>query len=269
MPSVTKMGDRSPREPWDSESAGRARPTGTVGWPGHDNCLRARCPHHRALVTMRRDVHDQIGSSLAGMIMQVELVRRLIATAGDEVHSALADLHSELTELMAHTREIASQRGPGKAPRSVGTDIRSMIGRMRRLTADRLQISLQLDPDIDSLPPEVGRSTLLIVREAAVNVLKHSTARRCSVSVLVCDEELLIGVVDDGCPDRHEGPGGSGLTNMSGRAQEHGGWCVAGPVPPRGFAVVACVPLGNAMTGGQRLEHAAGWAKGPSDDRGR
>jgi len=124
-----------------------------------------------------------------------------------------------------------------------------MIGRMNRMVSERLEISLHIDPEVSSVQGDVGNAAFWITREALINVLKHSAARHCSVSLLVAEDELHVRVEDDGVrmPAKPRS-GGSGLINMSERAAERGGWCTAGPVTPRGFTVVACIPLATAAT---------------------
>jgi signal transduction histidine kinase len=200
-------------------------------------------------MSMRRDLHDQVGSSLAGMSMQLELARRLTGTDSAAAHLVLAELHSDMTELIMRVRQIVANRDTADTPCNVEVALRSMIGRMNRVVADRLEISLRLDPEVNSIRNDIGKAAFWIVREAVINVLKHSTGQHCSASLLVRENELHVRVEDDGVGTPSKpGSGGFGLVNMSERAAERGGWCTAGPMYPRGFAVVACFPLAIAKT---------------------
>jgi two-component system sensor histidine kinase DesK len=131
---------------------------------------------------MRRDLHDQVDCSLAGMGLQLEFERRLIDTDTARADLVLADLRSDMTELIVEVRRILDNREM-KSVCDVEAVLRSMIGRMGRAAAPRLEISLDIDPEVSSVLGGVGSVTVWMVREAVVNVLKHSTARHCSVSM--------------------------------------------------------------------------------------
>jgi signal transduction histidine kinase len=196
---------------------------------------------------MRRDLHDQVGCSLAGMGLQLEFARRLIDTDTARADRVLADLRSDITELIVDVRRILGNREM-QSICNVEAVLRLMIGRMGRAVAPRLEISLEIDPEVSSVLDDVGSVAVWMVREAVVNVLKHSTARHCSVSVLVQEGALCVRVADDGDTRPERRSRGYGLVNMSERAQERGGWCNAGPAQPRGFAVEAFFPSAVART---------------------
>ncbi|HEX3784166.1 MAG TPA: ATP-binding protein [Pseudonocardiaceae bacterium] len=222
----------------------RRRRPGPVGpdWRSpHDG---QACSHNDALRTMRRDLHDKVGSSLAGMAMAVETAQRIVGADPGEARQVLGDLRSDMAELITLVRRLSADREAPTKLCSLPTAMRAMVGRMSRLLADRLEISLEIDQEASTIPEDVGWAAFWILREALTNVLKHSMGQHCSVVVLVRDDHLLVRVEDDGAaipPAR--GSGGFGLANMADRAAEHGGWCTARPVYPSGFAVVAWFPL--------------------------
>jgi signal transduction histidine kinase len=121
--------------------------------------------------------------------------------------------------------------------------LRSMIHRLNRATTPWLQFSFEFDPSVRSVPEDAGSAAYLIVREAVINTLKHSTARNGKVSLAVRDRALLLRVEDDGLVTAWPPHTCSGLINMITRASEQGGWCTFGPQYPRGFAVIASLPL--------------------------
>jgi signal transduction histidine kinase len=196
-------------------------------------------------MSVRRDLHDQIGSSLAGMAMQLEVAQRSIGPDTAQSRRVLADLRTDMADLIANVRRLVANRNAAGAHCSVEMALRSMIGRMSRVVADRLDVSLELDPMIRTVRADIGWAAFWIVREAVTNVLKHSTADRCAIVISVRDNELTVRVEDNGTviPKQRRRTGGAGLINMTERAVEFGGWCTTGPVLPTGFLVVANFPL--------------------------
>lgn len=213
-------------------------------WPREADSLA--CSHYQALMTVRRDIHDQVGSALAGMAVQLELAWRMVSMDTRTAHAVLSELRSDVTELIARVRRIGDGRDTSRPPRDMEAALRSMLRQVNLAVAPRLVFSLNVDPDISSVPEEVSSAAFWIVREAVINVLKHSAARHCTVTLSVRDGELQVRVEDDGRVTIRAPSPGSGLINMSARAAEQGGWCTAGPREPHGYAVAACFPLPGA-----------------------
>ena len=107
-------------------------------------------------------------------------------------------------------------------------------------------------PDI---PAAVDQSAFRIVQEALTNVVKHSGAEYCRVTV-GCDEgHLSVEITDPGGDGRMaaatNGTGqasgtGHGIIGMRERVSLCGGEFTAGPMPGQGFRVAARFPLNGA-----------------------
>jgi len=102
------------------------------------------------------------------------------------------------------------------------------------------------------IPAAIDQSAFRIVQEALTNVLKHSSASSCWVSVGYEDTGLSVEITDHGAGpaaerDRSQagGPNGTGhgILGMRERVSLCGGEFSAGPLPGRGFRVSAYFPL--------------------------
>lgn len=207
-------------------------------------CAARDCVHWRQVTQTRRDLHDQVGASLVGLAMQLEVVQRLVTRDSEAADRLLADVRADVAALVGDVRRLVS----GRDPRSrrfcddIAAGLRGMIGRMNAVVGDRLHISLELDDAVSAVRGTTGDTAFLIVREALTNVLKHSEASHCRVSLAVRGNELQIVVEDDGTAAAVPRSTGSGLTNMTERAAELGGWCRIRPLRPHGFLVLASLP---------------------------
>ncbi|WP_018681538.1 sensor histidine kinase [Actinokineospora enzanensis] len=248
----------------ETAPAPRPGPGGDRGRPGigrdEPGCGPA-CGHHTTLVRLRRDLHDQVGSSLVGVAMQLEVVQQLLGADPEEATELLADVRSETSALVAQVRRFASARDEPPRPQpcgsSVATAVSTMIDRMNRVVGDRVRIELCLDREVDRVPRDRAAAAYWILREAVTNMLKHSRARHCAVSFTVAEGAIRVAVVDDGVGipaariplPRRSGPApetsGSGLVNIADRAREQGGWCRLEPREPSGLAVLAAIPLSD------------------------
>ncbi|MFB7451710.1 sensor histidine kinase [Streptomyces sp. NPDC056194] len=104
------------------------------------------------------------------------------------------------------------------------------------------------------IPPDIDLSAFRIVQESVTNVVRHSGAASCTVTVDQRDPETLAVTVEDRGPvPGHArvspGPGsGYGLTGMRERVAVLHGEFSAGPRPGGGFRVTARLPLPTGVT---------------------
>ena len=173
-----------------------------------------------------RDLHDTFVQSLSAVALTGDLVLRLVdrdpAAAAREV---------------AHLRTVAT--GLAEDARRVREDQRAVT------LADETQVAAQLlraagietDIRVEVTPTTQEADALLgwALREAATNVVRHSSATRCAIAVTQEDGHLGLLVVNDGVRSApgDGGPAGSGLAGLADRVRElHGsvdaGACEAG-----------------------------------------
>ncbi len=163
-----------------------------------------------------------------------------------------------------------------------------------RATAAGLAVQTDVTGERRPLPAGADLAAYRIVQEALTNVIRHAGARNVTVRVSYGDTSLGIEVEDDGgghsssghsggghSADGHTGDSGrdtasrdragrgdgmngsadgsgNGIAGMRERARLLGGELTAGPLPGKGFAVRARLPLSGPRTGGVAAEGAAG-----------
>jgi two-component system sensor histidine kinase DesK len=138
-----------------------------------------------------RDLHDVLGHNLSAIALKSQVARRTLRTDPRAAAAALEDV-----EAVAH--------------RSLD-DVRALVSGYRQLSleeeltvADGLLSAAGVQPVIerpDELPR--GRADELLawaVREGATNVVPHSRAARCRITITAAGEEACLEVTDDGTP---------------------------------------------------------------------
>ena len=110
-------------------------------------------------------------------------------------------------------------------------------------------VSVELEGDLTTLPPEVASTAYRIAAEALTNVARHSGATSCWVRVGRVPQGLALSVRDDGrgIPD-HGSTTGVGLESMRRRAAVLGGHVTVRPINPSGTEVSAMLPVALGTT---------------------
>jgi len=198
---------------------------------------------------VRRDLHDGIGPALAGMRLQVEVLRDILPPGAEAARAAAERLESSVDETMAELRRIVDGMEPS-ALESLG--FRGALETLRAsLTPTwpdgRTIVEVEVDRSLPSLPRPVEAALLRVCAEALSNAVRHASPSRCQVSIAWVDGTARLSVVDDGTGIA-TGPAqrGLGLGNMRKRIEEVGGTLEVGPpAEGHGTAVVAIVPVGG------------------------
>ncbi len=199
----------------------------------------AREEERRAL---RRELHDGLGSALAGLGFKIDAARNRL---GDD--ELLRDLRADVQAAVADIRRMVEGLRP------VSLDELGLSGALQRLVARAAPDGPRLTFTTDgagSPAAAVEVAAYRIVQEALTNVLRHATARTCEVDVRGADGDLVVTVVDDGtgAPGRSPagggsaGGGGAGLPGMRERAEELGGTFTLAPREGGGTVVRAVLP---------------------------
>jgi signal transduction histidine kinase len=222
-----------------------------VGALGRDAALKLRQLHRsRERIVrgreeerrrLRRDLHDELGPTLAGMTMQVGAVRALLADREPSVAPLLADLERQLQHCVDEVRGLIDELRP---PDLDELGLVEAIRRRTEVFADgRLAITVDASPpDLGPLPAATEVAGYRIAVEAITNTARHAAARRCRVSLNLRDA-LEIEVVDDGRGLPEQLRPGIGIDSMLERAAELGGVCTLTRRPRGGTQVRARLPL--------------------------
>jgi signal transduction histidine kinase len=195
---------------------------------------------------LRRDLHDGLGPTLAGMVMQLDAASNVLRRDPDRVEPVLAGLRSVAQEAVGDIRRLVYELRPP------ALDELGLIGAIRECTdrfscgegQEGLAVSLRAPASMPALPAAVEVAALRIVQEAIANIARHAHARSCLVRVTT-NGTLEVEIRDDGVGLPADHRHGVGLTSMSERAYEVGGTCTITSTAGGGTVVLASLPLAN------------------------
>jgi two-component system NarL family sensor kinase len=186
---------------------------------------------------LRRDLHDGVGPTLAGLTMQLGVVRPLVRTDPD----AVADRLGHLQEAARGALETVRRLSHGLRPPAL--DELGVAGALRQLAESLGLRAVFPDADPPRLPAAVEVAVYLIAAEALHNVARHAGIGDVQVSLQADDENVTLSVRDSGPGVDAARPAGIGLTTMRERADELGGTVTVESAPQRGTTVTARVPV--------------------------
>lgn len=206
--------------------------------------------HHRALVTAReeerrrlgRELHDDLGPTVAGLSMQLGALRPLVRSDPDAVVARLARLEEASAAALDDIRRVAHELRPPVLDQ-VG------LGRAVRQLAESLDLVAVAETlDHGPLPAAVELAAYRICAEALANAARHSGSRSVRIQLRRAAGCLVVVVEDDGRGPGGHRTGGLGLSTMRERAEELGGTLTVRPGPSGGTVVTAMLPLSTSAT---------------------
>jgi signal transduction histidine kinase len=218
-----------------------------------------------------REMHDTVAHSIGIIALQAGAAARVIETQPDKAREAMLTVEktgretlSGLRRMLGALREAdreadgeADAQGngavgpePARAPLHPAAGLADVERLATTTTAAGVRVEVWWQGRRRPLPPDVDLAAFRIVQESVTNVVRHSGADSCRVSVGYGEDELTLEI-----RDRGKGPGadsghdrGYGLVGMRERIALLHGDFTAGPRSGGGFLVAARLPLPAAPT---------------------
>jgi len=192
---------------------------------------------------LRRDLHDGLGPSLAGIALGLEAATTAQRADPDAVPALLDRTRAEAEVAVREIRRVLAGLRP------TVLDLHGLEGAVRD-TASSLGMGHPGGPDFDLtsdvlplLPPQVEEAAFRIVAESLTNVARHSAAVHCAVRLNQANGDLRVRVLDDGRGLALHAGSGHGLDSMRQRAADVGGSLLVEGASPHGTLVTAVLPL--------------------------
>lgn len=149
--------------------------------------------------TLARELHDEMGQTLTAIGVTAAYLERHAGqlTTGQIVECA-GDLRRDVKTSGEQLRAMLRQLRPhGLDATALASALRELVGGWQQRTAD-IEFSLALPGGLPVLGETAGLVLYRVVQEALTNVVRHSGARHCRVSIEVAAQTLQLCVQDDG-----------------------------------------------------------------------
>ena len=188
--------------------------------------LKQRYRIEKVRLTIARDLHDDIGSTLGSINLLSKTATRKLEKV--QAHEDIAPIFEKIGQSAEHTLEamddIVWAINPDK------DRMQDLVIRMREFAIPLLESrNLEFDFSVrgnqdQTVPMKLRRHIFLIFKESIYNVLKHAEARKATVELNILSDRVELHITDDGQGFDLSAPSQrNGLKNLQQRAEDVGG----------------------------------------------
>lgn len=161
-----------------------------------------------------RDLHDTLGQKLSLIGLKTDLARKLISKDPEQARNELKDVQQTARTALSEVRKMVSSMR--------GIRLRDEIVRVEQILH---AAEINFSSEGDFTPAKVTLLTenilSMCMKEAVNNVVKHSGAKSCCITIIQSMQELVMTIRDDGvfkC-EKETMQGGHGLIGMKERLE--------------------------------------------------
>ena len=185
-----------------------------------------------------RDLHDLLGHNLSLIALKSELARRLLAVSPERAATEIGDIEQVARTTLQEVREaVASYRQPALSSElEAAQEILAAAGIAYKYEGN--------EQALNGISPASEAILSWTVREGVTNVIKHSRAHHCMISLTRDEQTIGLEIADDGRGlSSVSENAGNGLRGLAERVKELDGRFEAAPRPTGGFRLAVMVPL--------------------------
>jgi signal transduction histidine kinase len=182
-----------------------------------------------------REIHDTVGHSIAGILIQLQAAQKLRHRDEEKSDELLTNSIERLSDTLNVMRNTVHNIRPGN---TMGVEyIKSIINNFNYCPVD-----FKYTGDFNSLPANVLETISTDIKESLTNAYKYSRATAIEVKIDIDESHARVYIKDngEGCPNLKEGFGLMGIRerikNLGGTVSFSG---------ENGFVIVYVIPIGK------------------------
>ncbi|HEY7560644.1 MAG TPA: sensor histidine kinase [Gaiellaceae bacterium] len=188
-------------------------------------------------VGIARDLHDEVGQVLTGVLLQLNSIAEAAPEHRDELDQSRQAVRRALDEVRRISSELRPEMLEHLGLVSALTELTTAFARVSDVRVER-----DLPTSLPTLAPEIELAVYRIAQESLTNVARHAHASRVTVTLEPGRDSVVLRVADDGRgfagpPVEH-----GGLRSMRERALLVGGALAIKATPEGGVEVRLEVP---------------------------
>jgi two-component system sensor histidine kinase UhpB len=157
-------------------------------------------------VGIARDLHDEVGQVLTGVLLQLDSIAGAAPEHRGEIDEAKEAVRHALEEVRRISRELRPEMLEHLGLVSALTELTTTFSRVSGIRVERA-----FDQTLPSISPEAELAIYRIAQESLTNVARHAKAEQLRISLTGRPDSVVLRVIDDG-----RGFEGGGLPNEQG-----------------------------------------------------
>ncbi|MDA1585287.1 sensor histidine kinase [Bacillus cereus group sp. TH230-1LC] len=182
-----------------------------------------------------RDLHDTLGHTLSLITLKSQLVEKLIVKNPERASTEAKEITQTSRTALKQLRELISDMRMITVEEEL-EQIKAI------LQAANIELEIKQETSASSLSPIEQNILGMCLREAVTNVVKHSKATNCTVSVIESQGELILKVEDNGIGLADQNHDGNGIRGMKERIALIDGFVELATINP-GTLLIVKVPV--------------------------
>ncbi len=190
-----------------------------------------------------RELHDEIGQSLTGVLLEMANLSTLIRTGKTtQLEPKATEIKKLVEDSIVVVRSMALLlRPPMLDDLGLLPALQWQAREVTRRSGIRVKIAAEEIPE--TLPDDLKTCIYRIVQEALHNVVQHAKAHNVRVNIHIADERIHLSIHDDGKGFPSKGERGMGLLGIEERVSHLGGTFAVESDPGEGALLRVILPV--------------------------
>ncbi len=144
-------------------------------------------------VGIARDLHDEVGQVLTGVLLHLDAIAATAPAQRDEIDEAKQSVRRALDEVRRISSELRPEMLEHLGLVSALTELATTFSRVAGVSVQR-----QLDQALPTLDEDTELAVYRIAQESLTNVARHAGASHVTIALTGDSEGIVLSVVDDG-----------------------------------------------------------------------
>ncbi|MCO4853039.1 sensor histidine kinase [Bacillus vallismortis] len=161
-------------------------------------------------VRIARDLHDTLGHTLSLLTLKSQLIQRLATSDPERTRLEAKEMETSSRAALKQVRELVSDM------RTV-TMTEELANIQHILRSGNITFQYEGDEDFSAISPVTQNMISMCMREAVTNIIKHSKATHCAITISQFADKMKVEIRDDGKGTAKENTFGNGLRGMEER----------------------------------------------------
>jgi two-component system sensor histidine kinase UhpB len=144
-------------------------------------------------IGIARDLHDEVGQVLTGVLLHLDSIATLAPEHRDEIDEAKQAVRRALDEVRRISSELRPEMLEHLGLLSALTELTTTFGRVSGIRVER-----RFDPSLPTLGQDTELAVYRIAQESLTNIARHSQASRVTIELEGGGDTVVLRVADDG-----------------------------------------------------------------------